>query len=284
MALRGYYLGCPGWAVKSWVGRFYPEGTKPGELLARYSRVFNAVEGNTTFYALPPADKVAQWREQVPDDFRFCFKFPREVTHDKLLVDCAVEVRTFLDRIAPLEHLIGTLMIQLPPRFDATQLPRLRAFLGRLPRAYHYAVEYRHLDFFQGGPEEDDAMALLRERGVDLAMMDARGLHETKSLALADVRARKPDLPVIVRATAQQPIVRFVPHESWAAGERFAAPWAAHVARWIAQGRRPYFFVHSPDDAFAPENAYAFHALLRAQADVGELPPWPGGERQLSLI
>lgn len=45
-----------------------------------------------------------------------------------------------------------------------------------------------------------------------------------------------------------------------------------------------YFFMHAPDDTFAPENAYAFHAMLRAHADVGELPPWPGTPRQLGLF
>src|SRR2546430_1823836 len=53
MAIRGYYLGCPGWGVKSWVGRLFPTSTRPTEFLERYARVFNTVEGNTTFYALP---------------------------------------------------------------------------------------------------------------------------------------------------------------------------------------------------------------------------------------
>jgi uncharacterized protein YecE (DUF72 family) len=61
-------------------------------------------------------------------------------------------------------------------------------------------------------------------------------------------------------------------------------PWAAQIARWIGEGRTPYFFMHSPDDVMAPEHAYTFHALVRAHRDVGELPPWPGGERQLSLL
>ena len=38
------------------------------------------------------------------------------------------------------------------------------------------------------------------------------------------------------------------------------------------------------DDTFAPEHAYAFHAMLRARAEVGELPPWPGTPRQLALL
>ncbi|HEU4726934.1 MAG TPA: DUF72 domain-containing protein [Kofleriaceae bacterium] len=284
MAIRGYYLGCPGWGVKTWVGRLFPTGTRPTEFLERYAQVFNTVEGNTTFYALPGPDIVERWREQVPAGFRFCFKFPREVTHDRLLIDCATEVRTFLDRVLPLGDKLGTLFLQLPPRFDGALLPRLRSFLGRLPRDLDYAVELRHEVFFQAGREEAELMALLRERGVDLVTMDARGLHAGKSLALAEVRARKPSLPVRVRATGDRPMVRCVPHEDFAATRPFVEPWAAQVARWIGEGKRPYFFMHAPDDTFAPENAYAFHAMVRQHVDVGELPAWPGGTRQLSLL
>jgi uncharacterized protein YecE (DUF72 family) len=284
VAIRGYYLGCPGWGMKSWVGRLFPAGTKHGDFLARYAEVFNTVEGNTTFYALPAPDVVARWRDQVPDTFRFCFKFPRTITHDKLLVDSTHEVGTFLDRVAPLEHKLGTLMLQLPPRFGPEHLDRLRGFLDVLPPQFHYAVELRHDLFFAGGQEEDDVVALLRERAVDLVMMDARGLHAGSSLAQADVRARKPNLPVVMRATATQPIVRCVPHESFEASRHFVEAWAPQLARWIADGKQPYFFMHAPDDTFAPENAYAFHAMLRAHVDVGELPTWPGTTKQMTLF
>jgi len=284
MAIRGYYLGCPGWGVKTWVGRLFPTGTRPTEFLERYARVFNTVEGNTTFYALPPPDTVLRWRDQVPDGFRFCFKFPREVTHDKLLIDCAAEVQRFLDRVAPLGDKLGTLFLQLPPRFDATLIPRLGALLAGLPPGFDYAVELRHEAFFRDGREAAEVLALLRERGVDLVTMDARGLHAGNSLALAEVRARKPSLPVLVRTTGDRPLVRCVPHEQFDLARPFVEPWAAQIARWIGEGKRPYFFMHAPDDTFAPENAYAFHAMVRGQRDVGELPPWPGGPRQLSLL
>src|SRR5215510_12336751 len=188
MAIRGYYLGCPGWGVKTWVGRLFPSSTRPTEFLERYARVFNTVEGNTTFYALPERDVVERWRDQVPDDFRFCFKFPREITHDKLLIDGAAEVATFLDRIAPLGDKLGTLFLQLPPRFDGTQLPRLRAFLAALPGGFDYAVELRHEAFFREGRDQTEMLDLLRDRRIDLVTMDTRGIHSGHSLALAEVR------------------------------------------------------------------------------------------------
>jgi uncharacterized protein YecE (DUF72 family) len=284
MAIRGYYLGCPGWGVKTWVGRLFPPGTRPTEFLERYAQVFNSVEGNTTFYALPAPEIVARWRDQVPAEFRFCFKFPREVSHDKLLIDCAAEVQTFIDRVAVLGDKLGTLFLQLPPRFDGTHVPRLAAFLAGLPTGLDYAVELRHETFFRDGRDQTEVLALLRERGVDLVTMDARGLHASHRLVHAEVRARKPRLPVIVRTTGERPIVRCVPHDQFDAARPFVEPWAAQIARWIGEGKRPYFFMHAPDDTFAPDNAYAFHAMVRRQLDVGELPAWPGSPRQLSLL
>ena len=87
-----------------------------------------------------------------------------------------------------------------------------------------------------------------------------------------------------VRATAGRPIVRCVPHEDFAASRALVEPWAAQIARWIGEGKRPYFFMHAPDDTFAPENAYAFHAMVNRIRDVGELPAWPGSPRQLALL
>lgn len=284
MALRGYYLGCPGWGVKTWVGRLFPEGTKPTEYLACYARAFNSVEGNTTFYALPTADTVARWDEQTPAEFRFCFKFPREVTHDKLLIDAADEVATFLARVAPLGDKLGTLMLQLPARFGPPLVPRLRAFLEALPRDHHYAVELRDPVFFHDRAARRAVLDLLAARGVDLVVMDARGVHSSKSLMFAEVRARKPNLPVFAHVTADRPIVRCVPHEDFAASAHLVAEWAPRVAAWIAEGKRPYVFLHAPDDTFASDNAYAFHAMLRAHADVGDLPAAPGAARQLGLF
>jgi len=175
---------------------------------------------------------------------------------------------------------LGTLFVQLPPRFTIAELPKLAAFLAGLPRELHYAVEVRDASLV-GAPAVDE---LLGERGVDLVVMDTRGIHASTSLRFADVRGRKPALPVAMRALADRPFVRFVPHEDLEHDRPLLEPWARTVASWIAAGKQPYFFMHAPDDTFAPENAYAFHAMVRAHAAVGDLPPWPGTPRQLGLF
>ena len=266
--------------MKTWVGRLFPSGTKQPDFLARYARIFNSVEGNTTFYALPSRDSVKRWGDEVPDDFRFCFKFPKKITHEKLLLESGDYVAGFIERVAPLGSKLGTLVLQMPPRFGMKQLPRLREFVTALPTGFRYAVELRHRVFFNGADEEQETAAALTELGCDFVILDARGLHATTDPALAEVRDRKPNLPIVMRATGPQPIVRCVPHSVFDDGVDFVRPWVERIARWIEEGKTPYFFMHAPDDTFAPENAYRFHEMLRARIDVGDLPP-PTGQGQL---
>ncbi|MBR7518391.1 DUF72 domain-containing protein, partial [Mycobacterium tuberculosis] len=48
-----YFLGCPSWSENAWRDYLYPADANTNEMLGYYSQVFNAVEGNTTFYARP---------------------------------------------------------------------------------------------------------------------------------------------------------------------------------------------------------------------------------------
>ncbi len=55
-----FYIGCPMWGYKDWVGNLFPPHTPQSDFLRLYSRQLNTVEGNTTFYALPSAETLAQ--------------------------------------------------------------------------------------------------------------------------------------------------------------------------------------------------------------------------------
>ena len=176
MAIVGYYLGCPAWGLKEWVGNLYTADARPREYLEQYARVFNTVEGNTTFYSLPSPETVQRWRDAVPESFRFCFKLPREITHYQGLVGAAADTRRFFVRMAPLEERLGVFMIQLPPTFGPERLDVLDHFLETLPGEYRYAVELRHPGFF--APEASDRVhELLFARGCERVVMDTRGLR-----------------------------------------------------------------------------------------------------------
>ena len=55
------------------------------------------------------------------------------------------------------------------------------------------------------------------------------------------------------------------------------ARWEPVVAEWLDEGRRPVFFVHTPDNAHTPVATRGFHdAVRRLVPDLEPLPePWP---------
>jgi len=81
---------------RSWVGRFYPPNAKPGEYLQFYSRIFTAIEINTTFYGVPKLRTVERWARNTPDDFVFTAKMPREITHGNRLTNALGALHHFL--------------------------------------------------------------------------------------------------------------------------------------------------------------------------------------------
>jgi uncharacterized protein YecE (DUF72 family) len=122
------------WAHSPWVGRFLSPGNR-GRELEEYARWCNAVEGNTTFYAVPSERTIARWAEQAPLAFRFAFKVPRYITHELRLrgEDAIGALSEFLDAIEPLGERIGPVQLQLPPSFGPESAPALRSFVAQLP-------------------------------------------------------------------------------------------------------------------------------------------------------
>ena len=93
---------------------------------------------------------VKNWVKRTPDNFRFTAKFPKVITHDKLLVDVEDDVERFLENIEPLEKKTLALLIQLPPSIEIMPgLEGLRNLLPLLDDRFRYAVEVRHQSWFQ---------------------------------------------------------------------------------------------------------------------------------------
>ncbi|HEY1109263.1 MAG TPA: DUF72 domain-containing protein, partial [Opitutaceae bacterium] len=91
-----------------------------------------------------------------------------------------------------------------------------------------------------------------------------------------------PRVPRRTTALGRTPFVRFVGDGDLTRNDAAIAAWAEVVARWLGEGRSPYFFVHTPDDLLAPELARRFQAAVHARFPAVPAPPaWPGeGERR----
>lgn len=132
-----------GFGFKEWNGVFYPDGISPRDYLIHYSRIFDAVELDSTFYGSPRAEYVERWAAVTPEEFRFCVKTPREITHELRLVDAVESMRSFVETMALLGDKLGVILIQLPPDFTFSHIHNLAVFLRQLPSGFRYAVEFR---------------------------------------------------------------------------------------------------------------------------------------------
>lgn len=142
-------LGTCGWSYKEWEGPFYQKAEK--SKLRAYSRVFNIVEVDSTFYRNPSKATVMGWLKYSPSNFLFTAKLPKTITHDNMLglkKDVAAELEIFLDLMRPLqlEGKLACLLIQLPPKYSYN--PRnLECFFELLDPIFRYAVEFRNLSW-----------------------------------------------------------------------------------------------------------------------------------------
>ena len=130
------HVGTMGWSYDFWKGGFYPEALPSDQLLTFYSTKFNTVEIDNTFYRIPREKTVLEWKEKTPAGFVFSLKFPRIITHIKMLTDCQEETAIFLERVQLLEEKLGVLLLQFPSLFQAKSLALLREYLSGLPKTF----------------------------------------------------------------------------------------------------------------------------------------------------
>jgi len=277
MAIRKYHIGLTQWGLKEWKGVFYTDSATQDQFLRQYATVFNSVEGNTTFYRAPAAETIIKWGDQVPDGFKFCFKFPQSITHYKRLKDVRDDVLGFLDLFEPIRKKLGPFHIQLSSQFSYNEFDKLEGLCDYLPPHYHYAVEVRHADFYDRGKKEKRFFELLKANSIDRVTFDTRKLHSIKGggKSIINAQKKKPSTPVRFDASAARPFVRYVGANDILNNETYLKEWAIITADWIKDGLHPYIFIHSPDVQSSPVIARYFHKLLSNFVELEQMPAAP---------
>lgn len=170
-------VGCQGWNYDDWVTGptervFYPQGTRNPEMLEVYARVFETVEVDSTFYAIPPASVFEGWAKRTPPGFTFSLKLPREITHERALGEGSTGIlEEFCERARVLETKLACVLIQLPPQFELTRETglALRAFLPRLPRDIRFSIEFRSSQWLK-----QSVLDFLAEHNVSAALVEGQ--------------------------------------------------------------------------------------------------------------
>ena len=219
--------GTSGFAYKEWKGSFYPEDLKNADMLPYYAERFGSVEINNTFYRMPSEKVLGDWAAQVPAGFTFVLKANRQITHFKRLKDESYEpLEYFCSQATKLGDRLGPCLFQLPPNMKK-DVPRLAAFLAKMPAVIRPAFEFRHESWLDD--EVYDAL-----RAADAALVIAQTEEEeTPLVATASwgyLRLRKVDYgegeveawAERVRAQSWDEACVFFKHEDEGTGPRLA--------------------------------------------------------------
>jgi len=175
VATASLRVGTSSWSEDDWRGPFYPPNARPREFLGHYSRVFDTVECDATFYAIPSERTVDGWRERTPEGFLLSSKLPREITHERGMVDCGDVAGRYLEVMDRLGDRLGPVVAQfayVAKGRDAQEYEtgddfreRLGAFLDQWPADKELAVEVRNAKWIAA-----PLLDLLREREVALVL------------------------------------------------------------------------------------------------------------------
>jgi len=239
-----YRVGLSAWTDKSLLeeGTFYPRKTMtPEERLWWYSRFFDMVEVNSTFYAVPSVDTATSWAQRTPAGFLFNVKaFGLLTGHHldaarlpdalrKMLPATAgkqqhgrvansafgeegrawafQELRKALRPLREAEKL-GYVLFQLAPwvKFSDEALTYLGTLPRRLPESV-IAVEFRNRSWF--GEHTDATLRFLGEQGLTYVSIDGprsrdRALAAGAHVAYRRVPAARPQLSGPPQAAAGQ--------------------------------------------------------------------------------
>jgi uncharacterized protein YecE (DUF72 family) len=145
-----FHIGTAGWDYKDWIGPFYPKTLERKHHLKLYTKNFDIVEINSTFYNLPSEQMVRNWSRRTPDTFYFIVKVWQEITHKINDNDLDNKVSQFFNRIIPLEKKVKRFLLQFPPWFKHTEKhsQQLKNLLNEVPSDYQYAIELRDNSWF----------------------------------------------------------------------------------------------------------------------------------------
>jgi len=249
-------IGTQGWNYDDWVGPFYPRGARPSEYLDLYTRVFETVEVDSTFYAIPSVNSIRSWRERAPLGFTYSLKLPQQMTHQQRLHDCADLLKQFCECAVVLGDKLGPVLIQLPPDFSPRSWQTFEGFVSLLTSEMRFAVEFRDRAWFENGAI-DRLMELLTRHGVALALIDGQWVSRESMLSLVE----RPTAPFsYVRWMGPRELTEF--SRVQINRDRELAAWAEGVTKLSRRVDQIYGYFNNYYQGHSPASANQFKKMI----------------------
>ncbi len=227
------YVGCAKWNRADLKG-FYPRGAK--DELEYYSRQFNSIELNATFYRIFPAEQFAKWYDKTPDGFKFFPKLNQEISHWKRLNEVQSVVEDYLYNASNLKEKLGTLFLQMHSNFAPKDFDRVVNFVENWPKEIPLAVEFRHTDWYNDESVSSRLYHLLEENNISNVIVDTAGRRDLMHMRLTSATA----------------FIRYVGANHQSDYSRLD-DWIERIKTWSEQGVKEIdFFVHQNIEKESP--------------------------------
>lgn len=260
-----YYVGCAKWNRADLKG-FYPRGTK--DELSYYSRQFNSIELNATFYRIFPPEQFTTWYEKVPDQFRFFPKINQEISHWKRLNEVKTVVDDYLHSASQLKEKLGTVFLQMHNNFSPKDFDRVIGFVESWPKEIPLAVEFRHTDWYNDEAVANQVYDLLEKNDVTNIIVDTAGRRDLMHMRLTNPKA----------------FIRYVGANHPSDYSRLD-DWIARLKEWKEQGIKEIdFFVHQNIEKESPLLSTYFIKKLNQELNANlKIPNDSDQQKLLSL-
>jgi uncharacterized protein YecE (DUF72 family) len=252
-------IGCQGWNYDDWTTKaggktiFYPRGTRSNEMLGFYADVFDTIEVDSTFYAIPASATVENWYQKTPENFTFSLKLPREITHEYNLREPSFPaLNEFCERVLLLKEKLGAVLIQMPPNFEASKenAKALREFLIELPKDIRFAIEFRDRQWLT-----DWTFGELEKNKVALCLLEGSWILREKIFEAME------------KETANFSYVRFMGERDLTTFDTVVRPQDTHLQMWRQemeklQSKDTYVYFSNFYEGFAPASVNKLKELF----------------------
>ena len=242
MAVHKIHIGTSGWSYKHWVGKFYPDKSNSEEQFEFYTRHFDTVEINNSFYKLPPRSVFENWYKYSPKKFLFVVKANRFITHMLKLTKPQEPITRLFNSIDALKEKLGPVLFQLPPKWKVNAV-RFKEFLEALPKGQRYVFEFRNETWYT-----EEIYQLLHQYNCAFCIYELGG-HMSPMNITADF--------VYLRLHG--------PTENKYQGSYSNAvlkKWAKQCIQWQKEKKDVYVYFDNDQEAYAVYNALALKKLV----------------------
>lgn len=233
-----FFVGCAKWGRKDWVGKIYPPGTKEADFLSLYSKHFNCIELNATFYRIPTGSQTAGWASKVGKNFKFSPKFTDKISHLKRLKDVKELTEQFLEGISGFKENLGPVFLMPHPGMGPKTLDTTEAFIQSLPKDIELFVELRNPQWFSDPEAFNNVFSMLERNKTGSIITDASGRRDC----------------VHMRLTTPTAFIRFVGNGLHPTDYTRVDNWVRRIKTWMEKGiEKVYFFMHQHEEIHSPE-------------------------------